>query len=574
VTTYYTENLCPNPSFEVDLTGYAALTGSALSRDTTQGKYGHSSMKVVTDGSRSSEGFTGPQITLPSTGTGSVSFHLMGETGTVTVSVVSGATATIIASTSVTMSGGDYQRVVLAGLSLTSGQALYFLVQTPTAQALTFWVDAVQYEMNATPHAYIDGSFPNCQWEGTAHESASFQQFQFMTSAAGGMFLEGRASPVSEGEVFQTSASGTLKLTGTEHGTVVVNPSGALTDFGIWTAADFDPAVAYIEWSNAGQSSGSAAWNRVYALAYPPQGYVASGSAVLWKRAAYAALGFTFKSMPNNSQQALSDVQFERMPISPGNNPSPSTWTPPRQITAIIKPSRLNYCPNPSIEVSTAGWTAIGSATLAQDSSIAAEQGTNSLKVTVNTSTDGCYIVISNLIVGDTYIASAYTQGGPGLQDITMAISGSSVSSANQGIPYGGNAILGIGYGQGPYGGIQAAGADMPTSQWFRPSCVFTATASSVVLSFQILAGTDIAYPAHFWVDAVLIEEGETLGAYFDGSYGTDYSWESGGTAGLARSYYYQRQEVASGAVTAALAEHTPLGIVAATPSYSVPYTQ
>jgi hypothetical protein len=504
-----------------------------------------------------------------------MSFYLMGETGTLTVSAISGVTATVIAQTQVTLAGGDYQRVELTGLSLTSGQVMYILVQTTTAQALTFWADAFQYEMSASPHPYIDGSFPGCQWAGTAHESASFQQFQFMTSSNGGMKLEGRASPVAQGQIFPTSASGSMKMSGTESGTLIVNPVGALSNFGIWTAADMDPAVSYIEWSNAGQASGSAAWQRVYALAYPPQQAIGSGNAVLWNRAAYAALGFTLKAMTSNMQQCVADVQFERMPISPGNSPVPTAYQPPRAISTIVKPTRLNFCPNPSIENSTSGWIAIGSASLSQDASkFVVGTGTHSLKVTTNSTIDGAYLVIPDLIVGDTYIVSASVQGGPGLLDVTLACGGSSVSSANQGVPYGGNAILGIGYGQGPYGGIQASGADMPTGQWFLPSTTFVAQQSTVVLSFQAIAGSDISYPAIFWVDAVLIEEGETLGSYFDGSFGTDYSWEAGGTAGLTRSYYYQRQQVASGAVTTALSEHTPLGIVAATPTFSQPYTQ
>ena len=336
-----------------------------------------------------------------------------------------------------------------------------------------------------------------------------------------------------------------------------------------------DPAVSYIEWSNAGVSSGSAGWSRAYALAYPPNDTVGSAGAVLWNRAAYAALGFTLKAMTSNMQQALADVQLEKMPIVPGSQPVPTAYTPPRNISTIIKPSRLNFCPNPSIEISTAGWTAIGTATLSQDGTKAVPgTGSHSLKVVVNATNDGAYLVIADLIIGDTYVVSAGVQGGAGLLDVTMAMGGTSVSSANQGIPYGGNAILGIGYGQGPYGGIQASGSDMPTGQWFMPSTVFTAQQSTLVLSFQPLVGGDVAYPTSFWVDAVLVEEGETVSPYFDGSFGTDYSWEGGGTAGLARSYYYQRQNVASGAVTTALAEHTPLGIVAATPTFSQPYTQ
>jgi len=572
--TNFTDNLCPNPSVEISLAGFTGLTGTSISQDTTQGFAGRTSMQVVTTGAASGQGFTTPQATVPSTATGSMSFYIMGSTGTLTVSAISGVTATVIASTQVTLSGGDYTRVVLPGLPLVSGQQMYLLVQTTNAEALTFWADAFQYEMNVTPHPYIDGSFPSCSWTGTPGLSASFQPFQFTASASGGLFLEGRASPVQEGEVFQASASGQLKLSGTELGTLVVNPVAALSQFGIWTAADMDPAVSYSEYSNAQASSGQTGWNRIFGTFYAPQQQVKSDGTVLWKRGAFAAVGFDFKSVTNTWQQSTADVQWEKAPVVAGSSPSPSAWTPPRQINTIVKPTRLNFCTNPSIEVSTAGWSAIGSAVLTRDSSITMVNGTHGLKVAVNASTDGCYITVPDLIVGDTYIVSAYVQGGPGLLDVTMACSGSSVSSANQGVPYGGNAILGIGYGQGPYGGIQAAGTDMPTGQWFRAGAVFTAQQSTVTLSFQIIAGSDISYPTAFWVDAVLVETGETLKDYFDGGFGTDYSWEQGGTAGLTRAYYYQRQEVASGAVTTALATHTPLGIVASTPQYQVPYTQ
>ena len=60
MTSYYTENLCPNPSFETDLTGWTALTGTTLLQDTTQGFAGHSSMQVETDGTVAGEGVYRP----------------------------------------------------------------------------------------------------------------------------------------------------------------------------------------------------------------------------------------------------------------------------------------------------------------------------------------------------------------------------------------------------------------------------------------------------------------------------------------------------------------------------------
>ena len=371
-----------------------------------------------------------------------------------------------------------------------------------------------------------------------------------------------------------TTTFDSVVVTSSTPATLAVSPVGALSDFGLWTPADMDPAVSYAGWSNALASSGQTSWNRVYGMFYPPQQAIASGGQVLWNRAAYMAVGFTYKAVPAGIQQSLADVQVEKMPVVPGSTPAPTGYRPPRAIVPLVKPSRLNYCPNPSIEVSTAGWTVIGTASLSQDNSVAAAQGTYSLKVAVSAANDGCYIVLPDLIVGDTYIASAQVQGGPGLEDVIMAVSGASTSSAQVGIPYGGNAILDIGYGQGPYGGVEAGTADMPTGQWFNPSVVFTAQESTVTLSFRALAGSDVSYPTSFWVDAVLVEAGEILQPYFDGSWGTDYSWEAGGTSGLTRSYWYDRQEVSAGAVNDVLTQHTPLGITSSTPVFSSPYTQ
>jgi hypothetical protein len=318
MTSYYTENLCSNPSFEAGLAGWTALAGTVIDQDTTLGWSGHSAMVVETDGTLPGQGVTGPQVTVPSTGTGSMSLYILGGADSlITVSAISGSLATIVASVNVSLAGGDFQRVVLSGLSLTSGDQMYVVVQTTVAQEMNFWVDAVQYEMTSPAHAYIDGSFPTCQWTGFANASASFQPFQFGTSASGTMFLDGRATPVTQGEVFTTSAEGSMLLSGTESGTLTISPVGALTGFGMWTSSDFDPAVSYAAWSNAGISTGRGVWSRPYGMFMAPQQYIASGGEVLWNTAAYAGVGFYFDSVVNTDQQSLADVQVELMPVQP-----------------------------------------------------------------------------------------------------------------------------------------------------------------------------------------------------------------------------------------------------------------
>ena len=359
--THYTDNLCPNPSFETDLTGWTALTGTTLSQDASQGFSGHNSMKVVTDGSVSGEGFYGPQATVPSTGTGSMSFYIMGETGTLTVSAISGATATIIASTSVTLSGGDYQRVVLPGLALTATQQMYILVQTPTAQALTLWVDAVQYEMDATPHPYIDGSFPGCAWTGTANESASYQAFQFFTSASGGMYLEGRASPVSHGEVFLTSAEGAMLLSGTEIRYHCGQPLRGPVGLRHLDGGRHGPCRQPQHVEQRGRGFRAGAWDRGVRPGLPPAGRhgVGRGGAVEAGRVRRYRLRLQGDDGERAAEPGVRAVRADARGARHEPGPGHADGAP-RQISAIVKPTRLNFCPNPSIETSTAGWVAVG----------------------------------------------------------------------------------------------------------------------------------------------------------------------------------------------------------------------
>ena len=190
--------------------------------------------------------------------------------------------------------------------------------------------------------------------------------------------------------------------------------------------------------------------------------------------------------------------------------------------------------------------------------------GTNSLKVTVNANADGAQTTIADLITGHTYIASAYVQVGPGFENVVMSIASASttiLSSGGTGYDYGT-------YDSGPYGGSNPT-ADITQSVWYRISCFFVATADSHTLVISSAAALDISYPTHMWIDAVLVEDGELLQFYFDGSFGGNYTWE--GTANKSRSYYYDQMAVKQNAVLNVLEGHVPLGIEYDTPLYSTP---
>lgn len=195
--------------------------------------------------------------------------------------------------------------------------------------------------------------------------------------------------------------------------------------------------------------------------------------------------------------------------------------------------------------------------------------GTASLRCDITSGTnEGVSTTVSGLIVGRQYCASLYIMTTAGFDDVVMSISnGSADLSSAEKIPYGGNLDT-PGYGGGPYGGIGGA-TELPPQPWTRISAFFTATADSHTMTVLATVDPGALYPVSFWMDAVMVEEGEILQPYFDGSFGQNALWEDGGTAGLARSYYYDQYLQAQHIVTDALAADTPLGISYDTPTYA-----
>lgn len=558
----FIKNLSPNPSFEVDLTGYTALTGTTISQSFVNAVAGQASLLVQTDGHVSNQGFFGPVAQYNSPAQGSVSLYLSGITGVVRVSAVYNPGGNILASATVNLTPA-WQRVELNSLAVPNGDFLYVLVETPFAQDIQFYVDAIQYEEASPASPYIDGDSYGCQWLGTPGLSASTQEVQHPLIASGGMALEGLAQIIDQGEVFSFSDSGSMLLSGSVTLTVT-DPIGALDDFGIWELTDLDPAMTYVGWNNANTSTGQTGYNRVWSTFYPPLDYPASDGSLTWPRAAYMALGFEFISVAAGAAQNITNAQAEMSPLAGTSGldttPAPTAYDTPRAIHTIVKPTRLNFVPNPSFEVSTANWAAFNS-TLTRDTTKAFgtiggwdghifTAGTSSGKVAVASGTGGVSVTITNLIQGDTYTFSAYVQPGAGVDDILINGSGAQSES-----------IAGPG--------------DLSTTTWYRPSMIFTATASTVTIFIQGVPAGDVVYPFNFWVDAVLCEAGELVGSYFDGDFeDNEYGWETGGTPGLTRSYYYQILTVGQSVVNDILTRHTPLGITAADPQYFVPYTQ
>jgi hypothetical protein len=584
----YTTNLCPNPSFINDRTGYTALTNTGIALAPGVSYTGRQSLVVETDGIASGEGVLLPSGVVPSFCNGSVQLRLLGASGNLTVSVFTHpSSVSPLASVPVTLSNSNvWQPIVINNLDLFEYQEIFVTVTTSSPQILMFWVDTVQYEPESPAHAYVDGSLPFCEWVGVPGSSPSFQQFQFPMGSNGSMNLSGRTViPVDVGAAFHmTSTAYSMDLYSVPPYILTTPgvPAGAFNDFAFYQLTDPDPAMSYVSWNNAGTSSGQTNYNRIYGLVSVPVAYEVSNNQELWASAQYLASGYQVASLGAGQIANIAQLQAELMPYQYNTAPTPSAYDTPRAIHTIIKPTRMNYCPNPSGAVSDAGWYLLGSAsTLAQGSATsslvsgALDSNCISCHITSSAGFDGVGISIADLVLGDTYTVSAWVMTpSAGFLDVTAICSGGEAQSFQQGTPYGTGEIYSTG---GPYGGVNVE-TDMADNVWYNPTFSFVAEYSTVQLYFlPVIDTATFSSPVTLNVDAVMVEPTDlaNVGTYFDGGFGSpDYMWETGGTAGLARSYYYMRHNAAAASIPVVVSDATPLGLSAATPLFATPPTQ
>jgi hypothetical protein len=129
------------------------------------------------------------------------------------------------------------------------------------------------------------------------------------------------------------------------------------------------------------------------------------------------------------------------------------------------------------------------------------------------------------------------------------------------------------GYGAGPYNG-EYLETTVLTPTWQKIYFTFVATSDTHTLQIEPELVSPPVYPFTYFVDAVLIEDGDILYPYFDGNSGTDALWLAGGTPNLCQSFYYNQLEYARHVVIDSLNNNTPLGISYATPLYATMPTQ
>lgn len=576
-------NMCSNPSFEQDLSGVSAVNGASFLQDTTLALYGSQSLLVSTPGNQANEGVILPPGTVLASSTGAVSFYLQANTpsssGTLNVFAVDLTNSTTLGSTTVSFDNTtSWQRVQITGLALVNTHNIAVYVETSSIQATAFNIDGVQYEPGLTlnggvlPTPYIDGYQPFGSWAGTPNESASSKPFQNQIGATGSISTFGAGTLLARGAIFNlvfsdatagpTQIAGNIDLSGkpfTGLDNVILSGGGSMTitgmtmvlmlagmdNFAIFQAGDIDPAQSLVGYNNAGvasgtNTSGSAGYTRPFATFSAPTAFQGSTGKNIWNAAAYFAVGYQFGSMTSNEAQNITHVQAELVPpsINTGNttlNPvTPTAYTRPRALTATLAPTQVNYVPNPSFQFTTNNWVAIGGG-LTRDTTVHLN-GTASGKVVAASASQGAYAIVPNLIVGETYTASAQVfVNATGISGIEMAV------------------------------GSQSSTGSLALNSWRPVSLTFTATASNICLAFTP------SVAATFWIDSVMIQPGGALNAYADGN---SLGWAWGGAVGESISYYYQRANIAYASIQSVLAAHLPLGLHAYAPQFFAPVTQ
>ena len=176
----YRTNWVENPSFETNTTGWSAVAGATLSRDTVNYRSGVASLKVVNSSASAAQYSNLPLVA--GSGFYTISAYVKLETGATTANYfirqlqyenIGGPTVSAgnigIQSLSVT---GNWVR--LTGTINKAATANYLSLRIVTASTTSgdiFYVDDVMVEKGDTAGTYFDGD--TGFWTGTAHDSFS-----------------------------------------------------------------------------------------------------------------------------------------------------------------------------------------------------------------------------------------------------------------------------------------------------------------------------------------------------------------------------------------------------------------
>ena len=183
----YRVNYIPNPSFEVNTTGWVAITGATLTRIETESVNGDAAAQVVTT---SASGFqwgtagSETKLSYPAQGSYRISAYIKAatESGESTYSLryfeyeSQGTTSTIgsgtLGSTSISAEDGWTRISGTFTRTVGANNLIIRIFSSSTTSGHTFYVDSIMLENLSTLGTYFDGSDGGF-WTGTPHQSIS-----------------------------------------------------------------------------------------------------------------------------------------------------------------------------------------------------------------------------------------------------------------------------------------------------------------------------------------------------------------------------------------------------------------
>lgn len=174
-----TENLCENPSVEVDTTGWAGINSASISQSSAYSMFGNYSLRVIPAANPSSGARYNPDINI----SGSTEYTLSAYVyATISDVDMKWGYATDVGGFA---TGGTFTTVVgwqRVSVTFTSNVAdtkiSYFQIYKDNdANTNIFFIDGVQVEEGGVCTSYCDGSLGSgYTWSGTEHDSSSVRQ--------------------------------------------------------------------------------------------------------------------------------------------------------------------------------------------------------------------------------------------------------------------------------------------------------------------------------------------------------------------------------------------------------------
>jgi len=343
----------------------------------------------------------------------------------------------------------------------------------------------------------------------------------------------------------QMSSDGSMTLVGDLELTDAI-PPGAFADFAIFGTSEEDPYKLGVGPTNAPLASGAQnqPWTRVYAeFSAPADQPSGTPGQYVWRRAAYAAVGFRFANMGANTYQELTCVQVE---TSRYGKPGPRDYQTPQTITPLVIADRANFATG-DVEPSDHEDSAV-SVTPGGDSPAPGELRKEQV-CTKTMATDTVFVAKAvDFVPGRTVTFSCWLRPGIGVDDITVRVVDVNDPDHEVTDP------------------VTWSGFEADTEGWARVHLTFMAREKMIV---EFHTDPDGSYPQTFSVAGILWEESDRLRPYFDMQLGSGETYyRHNGEDPTQGVFLYKNIDLREPVLIEALRAQAPLGVRIGWPEY------